>query len=193
MKTEKPTHEIDSATRFAGPLLRPTEALEGGIVNPPIEVDGASAGAATQERLAIRIGSLRLLCAPDVGREVLLPPPASRLPNTPEWLLGVANVRGALVPVLDPATAFGVERDNSLHGYMLIVGTGDDAVGLLVDGLPILQRFKASDKLLSIPPHPEVLQGHVDGAFDLGGAVWIDVNIRGLLGTLGDRIGSMDG
>ena len=193
METEKSTHETESAACFAGPLLRPTEALDGGIVNPPLEADEAAAGATTLERLAMHIGSLRLLCAPDVGREVLAPPPASRLPNMPEWLLGVANVRGALVPVLDLATAFGVERDNAVRGYMLIAGSGDDAVGLLVDGLPILRRFEISEKLLGIPPHPEALQSHVIGAFEREGAVWIDVDIRGLLGALGDRIGSMRG
>ncbi len=191
MEPKKSTHQTEYDARCAGALLRPTEALDGGIVDPTVEVDEAAASAATQERLAMRIGGLRLLCAPDVGREVLLPPAVSRLPNTPEWLLGVANVRGALVPVLDLATTFGVERDNAVRGYMLMAGSGDDAVGLLVDGLPILRWFEASEKLLGIPPHPEALQGHVIGAFERESAVWIDVDIRGLLGALSDRIGSM--
>lgn len=193
METHTPMHETVSAAHSAGLPLRPTEALEGGIVDPPVAVDQSATGAASEERLAIRVGSLRLLCAPDAGREVLLPPPASRLPHTPEWLLGVANVRGVLVPVLDLAAALGVERDDNLHGYMLIVGTGDDAVGLPVDGLPVLQRLDTSERLVGIPPHPEVLNGHVAGAFERDGAVWIDIDIRGLLSSLGERIGSMAG
>ena len=96
MQTEPFLHDAPAAG--SGAPLRPTEALDGGIVAPPGQAGESAADFAARERLAVRIGNLHLLCAPDAGREVLTPPPASRLPHTPEWLLGVANVRGALVP-----------------------------------------------------------------------------------------------
>lgn len=180
-------HQPGPDETFVGPVLRPTEALDGGIIAPPAEANESSMVAAV-ERLAIRIGSLHLLCAPDTGREVLLPPPASRLPHTPEWLLGVANVRGALVPVVDLAMAFELERIDERRAYLLISGAGDNAIGLLVDGLPVLQRIDASRRLDGIPPHPEMLTGHVLGALDHAGATWLDVALGGLFRTLGERI-----
>lgn len=170
--------------------LRPTEALEGGIVSPPAETAGAAAGPAAVERLAIRLGNLHLLCAPDVGREVILPPPASPLPHTPAWVAGVANVRGALVPVVDLAPAFGIERLKDRRTYLLISGTGDDTIGLLVDGLPVLQQLEPGELLNNTPPHPEALDGHVHGAYEHGGAVWLDVDVRGVFKTLGQQIGT---
>lgn len=171
----------------AGALRRPTEALDDGFVAPPEEAGGTAANAV--ERLAIRIGNLHLLCAPDIGREVMLPPPSSPLPHTPAWLLGLANVRGALVPVVDLALAFGIERNNDRRAYLLISGIGEDAIGLLVDGLPVLQRLESTDRLANIPPHPAMLDRHLHGAYRHGGAVWLDVELHGFFTMLGEQIG----
>lgn len=167
--------------------LRPTEALDGGIIDPPAEKESTQAED-TVERLAIRVGGLNLLCDPDAGREVLLPPTVSRLPYTPAWLLGVANVRGALVPVADLALAFGFDRRADHRTYLLISGRGENTMGLLVDGLPVLQHLDSSKRLDGIPPHPEMLKGHVRGAIAHAGSTWLDVELNGLFRTLGERI-----
>jgi purine-binding chemotaxis protein CheW len=172
---------------LADAMLRPTEALEGGITAPD---QASEATSAAEERLAIHIGSLNLLFPPETGREVLLPPPVTRLSHTAEWLLGVANVRGALVPVVDLAMAFGLEHADDWRTYLLISGAGESAIGLLVDGLPVLQRIDAK-RLKSIPPHPEILRGHVIAAVDHGGAIWLDVALEGVFKTLGERIASV--
>jgi len=173
---------------FAGALLRPTEALDGGIVAPPEDAGRSATGTASVERMTIRIGNMHLLCAPDIGREVILPPPSSPLPHTPVWLLGVANVRGVLVPVVDLALAFGIEHMNDRRAYLLISGAGEDTIGLLVDGLPVLRRLESSERLNSMPPHPEMLTGHVYAAYEHGGAVWLDVDVRNVFKTLGEQI-----
>ncbi len=188
MEPELSAYDTLPAGDFAGAMLTPTEALEGGIVAPPGQSGSTSAATAGLERLAMRVGNLNLLCAPDAGREVLTPPPVSHLPHTPPWLPGVANVRGALVPVLDLSLAFGLERIDARRAYLLISGSGDATIGLLVDGLPVLKQFAASERLIGVPPHPAMLAGHVLGAFESKGAVWIDVDIPGLLATLGDLI-----
>ncbi len=174
------------------PALRPTEALDGGIIDPPFETDMAQVEG-TVERLAIRVGGLNLLCDPDAGREVLLPPTVSHLPYTPEWLLGVANVRGALVPVVDLASAFGFEPRADRRAYLLISGSGENAMGLLVDGLPVLQHIDSGKRLEGIPPHPEILKGHIRDAIVHAGGTWFDVELNGLFRTLGERIGQLSG
>lgn len=188
MEPEQSQHDVLVADDFAGAMLRPTEALDGGIVAPPGPAGESAADAAAMERLAIRIGNLHLLCASDAGREVLPPPPASRLPHTPEWLLGVANVRGALVPVVDPAMAFGLDRIDARRAYLLISGAGDSTIGMLVDGLPVLMHLGAGRRLDGIPPHPELLAGHVLGAWEHAGATWLEVALDGFFQTLGERI-----
>lgn len=168
--------------------ITPTEALDNGIVDAPADSTALTGAADGVERLAMRIGDLHLMCAPQVGREVLLPPPVSVLPHTPPWLSGIANVRGALVPVVDLGRAFGVDHLHDRRTYLLISGSGDDALGMLVDGLPVLQHLNDGERLAGIPPHPDLLHGYVRGAYEHGGAVWLDVDVRGVFEKLGEQI-----
>jgi chemotaxis signal transduction protein len=167
-------------------MLPPTAVLDGEFVLP--EDEARETRSKTQERLAFRVGPLGMLIAPDAGREVVPPPAVSRLPHLPAWLNGVANVRGLLLPVVDLAAAFGLERDKLLRPYLLICGAGEDAMGLLVDGLPLPRSFELTERMSGLPPHPELLQGHVYGAYEREGAVWLDVEVQGLFKNLGERI-----
>ncbi len=191
MHPDSHLHDRVPADAGSPSLLSPTAALDDGFLAPP--ADGDATDAAAVERLAIRIGVLSLLLPADAGREVILPPPASSLPHTPAWLTGVANVRGTLVPVLDLAAAFEVERDERLRRYLLITGDATDPLGLLVDGLPVLRRFETGERLSGVPPHPPLLDGHLLGAYAQGATVWIDVDITGLLERIGERLAAPAG
>lgn len=165
-------------------LLLPSEALEDQM---HIEAESPQ-GEVIIERLALRVGPLGLLFPVHMGSELLAPPKTSRLAYLPAWVLGLANVRGTLVPVVDLAEAIGLSRDASARQYMLMVGARDEAMGLLVDGLPVTCNFESKDRLRALPPHPEMLAGHVDGAFDRNGEVWLDTNVMSLLSALGTHI-----
>lgn len=191
MHPDSPLQDRAPVDAGSPPLLSPTAALDDGFMAPPAEAGATDA--AVVERLAIRIGVLSLLLPPDAGREVILPPPASSLPHTPAWLTGVANVRGTLVPVLDLAAAFEVERDQQLRRYLLITGDATDPLGLLVDGLPVLRHFETGERLSGVPPHPPLLDDLLTGAYAQGATVWIDVDITGLLDRIGERLAESAG
>lgn len=169
-----------------GALLSPTEALDIEFVDLPAQqVASADAGV---ERLTLRVGDLHLLCDTDLGREVITPPATTRLPHTPEWLQGVASVRGALMPVIDTARLFGIEHRAAQHAYLFVSGAGDNAIGMLVDGLPALQRFDARERMSNVPPHPEALDGHVRAAYQHAGVIWLDIELRAVFSMLAERI-----
>lgn len=174
---------IENDTR-TGPLLPPTAALTGELVLPAAEARETQA----QERLAFRVGPLGILMASDAAHEAVLPPAVSRLPHLPAWLSGVANVHGLLLPVVDLAQALGVECDKALKPYLLICGAGEEALGLLVDGLPVLRGFDTVERMNGIPPHPSLLEGHVHGAYERDGVVWLEVDVKGLFNSLDERI-----
>lgn len=167
------------------PQLSPAEALGGEFVLPESAgTEGTRAAAA--ERLAFRIGPVGLLCPSDAGREVVLPPPITRLPNLPAWIRGLTNVRGTLLPVVDLAAAFGIEHEAALPRYLLVMGAGEDPLGLLVDGLPTIASFEPEERMRGVPPHPEFLAGHVSSGYERGGVVWLDVEAEAIFGAPGD-------
>lgn len=58
------------------------------------------------------------------------------LPNQPEYLLGVLNLRGAIVPIYDLSCRFGMglTKTSRLH-VVIIVSVMDRLIGLLVDAV----------------------------------------------------------
>jgi chemotaxis signal transduction protein len=152
--------------------------------------DGVSTAAqqGPSEWLSVRVGPIGLLLPATAGRELLDPPPAARLPHTPSWFAGLANVRGALVPVVDTARALEVEHDADARHYLLVFDHGDEALGLIVDGLPRRQGFEASERLNGLPPHPPLLDGHLAAAYGRDGRLWFELDLEGFFRALGERI-----
>lgn len=74
-------------------------------------------------------------------REILDIPPITKVPRTPKFMLGVINLRGSVVPVVDLRQRFGMEQaeftENSCIIIVEIEGNGSKArvFGLLVDAV----------------------------------------------------------
>lgn len=162
------------------------------IHNAPARSADASnddnANAQNLPRMAVRVGELGLLLPWDGGREVLPAPPASRIPNTVSWLRGISNVRGALVPVIDVAAALGVTSAAGVPAYLLICGDGDNALGLLIDGLPRVLEINIArlrpDRLVV----PALLRASVIAAYEQDGRNWLDLDLDLLFETLDGEI-----
>ena len=81
--------------------------------------------------LVFRVGDLT--CAVEVRavREVLPAQPATRVPGAAPAVVGVVNVRGALIPLVDGRQALGVEPRTG--GSIVMLEMAERTVGLVVD------------------------------------------------------------
>lgn len=71
-----------------------------------------------------------------VVHEVLPVPRISRVPAVPRSILGITNVRGRVVPVVDLRQKLGAPAPPpGPDSRIVLVGHGDEEVGLLVDGV----------------------------------------------------------
>jgi len=87
--------------------------------------------------------------------EVLPEPRMTRIPGVKPWMLGVANVRGRLLPVMNLSGYFGAALSSHRRQRRVLVIDHDDVfTGLLVDEAPGLQHFPAADLA---PVRPESL------------------------------------
>ena len=74
--------------------------------------------------------------------EVLVVPPATRLPGVQPWVRGVANVRGRLLPLIDLEGFFGGQLGgNRKRQRVLVLEYGDLYTGLLVGEMHGMQHF----------------------------------------------------
>lgn len=174
-----------------GLLLAPTEALLRGFAfDEPAAPDAAVAAAAAGPRApagvllreGFRVGGLRLMIRYEDGSELTDLPPVYRLPRAPAWLLGMANLHGALVPVFDPAELLGV-----VHGedkpMLLVLGHGNARAGVVIDGLPVRLRLEPGDRIpdAALPPR---LAACAEGVWWSEGADWIELHVDAWLAQL---------
>ena len=90
------------------------------------------------------------------------------IPNTPEYLLGVINLRGTIVPIIDMRIRFGLDKRE--YGPLTVVivlkvdyGERERTIGIVVDGVSDVYNVPEPD----IKPSPD-LGSTVDTEFVLG-------------------------
>jgi purine-binding chemotaxis protein CheW len=92
----------------------------------------------------------------------------TRVPYSPSYILGVINLRGAIVPVVDLRVRLGLESAPFDSATVVIVvrvagARGERIVGLVVDAVSDVYSFSAEN----IQPPPEAV-GSLDQMFVLG-------------------------
>ncbi|MDZ5648412.1 chemotaxis protein CheW [Nitrospirillum sp. BR 11828] len=95
--------------------------------------------------LTFRVGAARLAAPAGAVTEVLRPPPITRVPHAPASLLGIATVRGAVVPVVSLARL--LEGDGATPpevGRVLLFDAGEP-VALAVDEVGALAELDIGD------------------------------------------------
>ncbi len=77
--------------------------------------------------------------------------PATPIPQTPNYILGVINLRGAVMPVLDLRQRLGVgPTEPSPRHVIVVIEHGSRMAGVLVD--EVQETFQLPASLLQAPP-----------------------------------------
>jgi purine-binding chemotaxis protein CheW len=77
----------------------------------------------------------------------------TRIPQTPSYLLGVLNLRGAIVPVMDLRLRFGLEREAyDQNTVVIIVAVAERLFGIVVDAVSDVVDID----LVAIKPVPDM-------------------------------------
>lgn len=139
-------------------------------------------------QLGFYIGNIGLLIAPHVISELTELLPTCQIPNTASWFLGLINLRGNLAPVFDLAMLLQLEEDKDKKRMLLILGQGDTAGAIVINGLPIHITLSVADKLDNPPPLPSALKPFATVAFDRNGEVWFTFDHVGLFQALATRV-----
>lgn len=123
--------------------------------------------------VAYRVGSHRLASGFDEVVEILSMPALTGVPGAQPWMLGVANVRGTLLPVVDLKQFLEGER-TVLHESqrVLVVRQPGGEVAVTIDEL-YGQRSFIDGQAIDAAPVSEGRYGHfVDRAYRMGEQDW---------------------
>lgn len=105
-------------------------------------------------------------------KEVVPTPHITRLPQTPEYVKGVANIRGNIIAVVDLEEKFGLKQEGQAtanNNYTLVVESDEVKMGVLVRELPNTLNVTQSqiEDSANIIQDGEVDQSYIKGIVKL--------------------------
>ncbi|MBS0332545.1 MAG: chemotaxis protein CheW [Proteobacteria bacterium] len=109
----------------------------------------AAHGPDSRELTAFRIGEQEFCVDIMCVREIRGWSAATPLPKSPDYMTGVINLRGAVLPIMNLAQRLGLAgREPTVRSVIIVVQVGDRLIGLLVDAV--------SDILSVVPEEVQV-------------------------------------
>lgn len=132
--------------------------------------------------IGFRLHGQRLVAKMSDIAEILSPPETIRVPGVKNWVKGLANVRGNLMPILDmdmflqsPNSGAAVDK------RILIINKHNVVAGLLVQEVFGLRRFKPEMKSNVKVKEMGTLNPYLEGVFSDNDAQWNIFSIKKLV------------
>src|SRR6185503_10161498 len=165
-------------------------ALPLGLPPLPPELAALTAPAAAVEenpnaivRQGFRIGHMRLAAPFATTSELVELPNVYPLPRMPANLMGLVNLHGRIVPLFDLAPLFETQHLPREKRMLLVIGHGDAAAGIVIDGLPRRMVFQPESQI--VPPGLSAAAASaVVATYAYGQDAWFEFNYAQLLDQL---------
>ncbi len=129
--------------------------------------------------IGFRIGEQTLLVKMDEVNEIVDMPKCTKVGGTKPWFLGLANVRGNLLPITDlHGYMFGGRTSRRSASRVLIYQKNGIFVGLKVDDILGLKHFFLDEKIKKNNSGLEQLTPYIDEVFGRMEQEWSVFNIK---------------
>lgn len=112
-----------------------------------------SDGVQGRELIAFRLGQQEFCLDVMNVREIRGWTPVTQLPHSPSYMLGVINLRGMVLPIIDLSARMGFPpAEPSTRHAIMVVELGKQVIGFLVDA--VSEIFSGKDE--DVQPTPDV-------------------------------------
>lgn len=135
-----------------------------------------------RELISFRVGDQEYCVNIMAVREIRGWSPATVLPQTPGYMRGVINLRGAVLPIMDLACRLGMSViEPTVRSVFIVVQAGDRTVGLLVDAVSDI--LSINDDM--VQPTPDVacdaVRSFVRGIISIEGRMISEISLDRIL------------
>ena len=131
-----------------------------------------------------RIGTMRLACNVKQVHEFLPIPAFTPVPGTKPWILGLANVHGDLLTIIDLAWYLTGKRSKvTMRTRLLIASLRGRPVGLMVDEVFGQRHFVSDEGKKARLPVGSPLKSFVQKQYRSGNDVWHEMDLETLFST----------
>ncbi len=123
--------------------------------------------------VGFRIGDNRLIAPMSEVREILDMPEFTRVPGVKSWVVGIANVRGSLLPIMDlKGFMLGEDIRQRNKGRLIVIDYKGFDTALVVEEIYGMRHFRESDALDETPPMDEKISPYIERVLDDGEERW---------------------
>ena len=142
----------------------------------------SSGGPDRGEYIAVRVADQSFCVDIMTVREIRGWSAETRVPQSPDFVRGVTNLRGAVLPIIDAATRLGLQSAGpSARSVTIVLQHGERLAGLLVDEVSDIVTVSAD----AIQPTPDLActgeNGFVCGLISMNGELISKVSVERLL------------
>ncbi len=166
-----------SATRLKALAQRPFELLQEMERRSRAAIAGHGDAAGQRSEwvgVGFTLAGERFVASRDEVREVMMVPDTiTRVPGAKRWLVGIANLRGQLLPLIDLSQFLGGGRtDRGRAARVISVNHREVHAGLLVEEVSGFRRFVDGEYSQDETPTSIRCDRYRGGAFQRAGEVW---------------------
>jgi twitching motility protein PilI len=105
--------------------------------------------------------------------EIISIPPYTTVPGAKNWVKGLANIRGTLLPIMDLHGYLGSKAPHALRRQRLLVVNHDGIhCGVIVDEVLGMNHYEHEDRIQDVPINDESMKPYLDGGFYSGEKLW---------------------
>jgi len=100
----------------------------------------------SQQYITFKIGEELYGIAIMAVKEVMTPRPVTVIPRTPKYLIGIINLRGEVISVIDLRIRFGLDKkEMSTRSRIIVVVANGMKMGILVDSINAIMTLDVDD------------------------------------------------
>ncbi len=145
-------------------------------------IDQTTAVGERRELISFRVGEQEYCVDIMAVREIRGWSPATSLPQSPNYMRGVINLRGAVLPIMDLSSRLGLgSAEPTVRHVIIVVKVQERMMGLLVDAVSDI--LSITDDL--VQPTPDVacdrVRSFVRGIISLEGRMISEISLDRLL------------
>ncbi|AYV46005.1 chemotaxis protein CheW [Caulobacter flavus] len=135
-----------------------------------------------RELISFRVGDQEYCVDIMAVREIRGWSPATTLPQSPGYMRGVINLRGAVLPIMDLACRLGMPMvEPTVRSVFIVVKAGDRMIGMLVDAVSDI--LSITDDL--VQPTPDLacdtVRSFIRGIISIDGRMISEISLDRLL------------
>lgn len=110
----------------------------------------------------------------EIAEVLPMPSVFTPMPLTQSWMIGVANVRGDLLPLTDLAKFLGINSnaEQLAHRKVLVIKRKDMMFGIIVDSVSSIKTFSRQQYVAKSPPENSPILPYSHGQFAQDEQIW---------------------